>query len=148
MRQELADLLQLFNATHASIEKMVEDLSAQEWVTKPRPDFNAIAAVLQHIAMVETRFLTILDGQTPEPATVNPFTSEHWDVPTIRATYQALPAFASEVLHRLDPDTLEQHAVKLGIGELNRRQLLAYTIAHTTHHRGQIPLIKTLLRTP
>jgi len=145
MKTEIEDMYKLLVATHESIDKMVADLSDPQWTQKPREDFNNVAAVLQHVTMVEERFLAILDGKEAAPSTVNPFAADHWDVPAIRAAFAAVPVHAREVLERLDPDTLEQHAVRLGIGELNRRQLLAYMIAHTTHHRGQIPLIKKLL---
>lgn len=146
MQQELSDMYQLVEATHTTFDSLVEDLSAEEWVTKPRPDFNCVAAVLHHVDIVEKRFLSILDGQTPESSSYDPFTAESWDTEKIRQSFHANLQYAEQVLTRLDPATLTQQAAELRIGKLNRRQLLAYLIAHTTHHRGQIPLIKKLLR--
>lgn len=146
MNQEVKDLLGLLTAVHESIDKMVEDLSDAEWLAKPRADFNNVASVLEHIALVEHRFLTVLDGKSPEATSRNPFTADSWDVAAIRQSFAAALPYAKDVLERMDVSTLDTHAIKLGIGDVDRRQLLAYTIAHTTHHRGQIPLIKKLIR--
>jgi uncharacterized damage-inducible protein DinB len=146
MNAELQDMVALLEAVHKTIDGMVEDLTDDEWVKKPRADFNNIASVIQHTALVERRFFTLLDGRTPEAPSVNPFASESHDVPAIRRDFADTLEYGKQVLGRLDPASLSEHAVKLGVGELDRRQLIAYAIAHTTHHRGQIPLIKKLLR--
>lgn len=147
MTKDVQDMLQLLTAVHETIDTLVEDLSDAEWLAKPRPDFNNVASVLEHVTMVEHRFLTVLNGQAPEAATRNPFQADTWDVAAIRKAFAGTLDYAHEVLSHLDATTLDQHALKLGIGDVDRRQLLAYTIAHTTHHRGQLPLIKKLIRT-
>ncbi|MCY0876805.1 MAG: DinB family protein, partial [Firmicutes bacterium] len=103
MTSELRDLGQLWSAVHESVEKMVEDLSDAEWLRKPRADFNNVASVLEHVTMVERRFLTVLDGKTPEPSTRNPFQADHWDVVAIRKAYADNLLYAQDVIARLDP---------------------------------------------
>ncbi|GGJ07847.1 hypothetical protein GCM10010885_16220 [Alicyclobacillus cellulosilyticus] len=145
MIKEVADLFQLLKNVHATVDKMLEGLSDEDWVKKPRPDFNNIASIIEHTALVERRFFAQVKGETPDIDAGAPFKATSWDVPKIKALWAESLEYARSVLEGLTEADLDQFGAKLGVGEVNKRQLIAYAIAHTTHHRGQIPLVKKLL---
>lgn len=146
MLKEVADLYDLLQSVHRTIDQSVDELTDDEWLKKPAGNFNNIAAIMQHMTLVENKFMSLLRGTPEDIQTQAPFQATSWDVPGIRAAWQATLANAQAVLEKLDAEELDQPAGKLGVGELNKRQLISYTIAHTTHHRGQIPLVKKLNR--
>ncbi|EJY54486.1 DinB family protein [Alicyclobacillus hesperidum URH17-3-68] len=145
MIQEVADLYQLLANVHASVDKMLEGLSDDDWVKKPQQNLNNIASIVEHTALVERRFFAQVKGEVPELDAGAPFRAESWDVPKIKALWADNLEFAKHALEALSEADLAQFGAKLGIGEVNKRQLIAYTVAHTAHHRGQIPLVKKLL---
>ncbi|WP_067624829.1 DinB family protein [Alicyclobacillus acidiphilus] len=145
MVKEVADLYQLLESVHTSIDKMLDGLSDEDWIKKPRPDFNNIASIIEHTALVERRFFTQLQGETPDIDAGRPFKADSWDVAKVKALWAESLDYARAALEGLTESDLDQFAAKLGVGEVNKRQLIAYAIAHTAHHRGQIPLVKKLL---
>jgi uncharacterized damage-inducible protein DinB len=145
MLPEVRDQLNLLQSVHASIDKMLDGLSDEQWLKKPREDFNNIASVIEHVILVERKFLAALSGESVDIDVQAPFRANEWDVQRIRSEWRDSLAKAESVLDKLTEADLAAPGLKLGIGEVNKRQLLAYTIAHTAHHRGQIPLIKKLL---
>lgn len=145
MIREVADEYQILRAVHASIDKMLEGLSDEQWVTKPLPNFNAIAAVMDHVVRVEKRFMSAIAGEEIDTKSMEPFAVDHWDVSAIRDAWAASLPYAEQVLATVTESDLIKTGLKLGVGEMNRRQLLTYAIAHATHHRGQIPLLRKLL---
>ncbi|MBX6352801.1 MAG: DinB family protein [Thermoflavifilum sp.] len=145
MLKEVADQLALLKMIHATIDRMVENLTPEQWVQKPAPNMNNIASIVHHTALVEKRFLAVLAGQNPDVDAGAPFRAQSWDLEQIRKDWESVLPYAQEVLERLTEHDLDAFAAKLGVGEVNKRQLIAYTIAHTAHHRGQIPLVKKLI---
>ncbi|PWI57897.1 DinB family protein [Sulfoacidibacillus thermotolerans] len=144
MDKEMSDLLVLYKAVHASVDQMVEGLSEQEWLQKPLPNMNNVASIIEHITLVEQRFLGFLTGKPENIDTGAPFKTDSWNVEKIKMGYSAVAQQVERALNSLTSEELDQHAAKLGIGDVNKRQLVAYLIAHTTHHRGQIPIVKKL----
>jgi len=144
MIKEVADLFELLTAIHHTIDQNINTLSDEEWLQKPQDNFNNIASIVDHMTRVEDKFMSILSGNVKEVDTQGPFKSTSWDVASIRQQWSESLANAKFVLDQLRVEDLDQHAAKLGIGELNKRQLISYTIAHTAHHRGQLPLVRKL----
>ncbi|WP_134158358.1 DinB family protein [Alicyclobacillus sacchari] len=145
MIQEVADLYQLFVSVHATVDKMLEGLSDDDWVKKPQPNFNNIASIVEHVALVERRFFAQVKGELSQLDAGEPFRAESWDVAKIKELWVSNLEFAKSALEPLSESDLAEFGAKLGVGEVNKRQLIAYAIAHTAHHRGQIPLVKKLL---
>lgn len=145
MEKEVADLYDLLGTIHASVDKMVEDLTDDQWLKKPLPNFNHVAAVIDHVTRVERKFFSVLAGESLDIDTAAPFKAESWDLNSIRQEWAASLEHAAKALERVSQEELEQPGLRLRVGELNKRQLIAYAVAHTSHHRGQIPLIKKLL---
>jgi uncharacterized damage-inducible protein DinB len=144
---EVRDQFDLLNKVHHTMDKMLEDLSPSEWTTKPQDNMNSIAAVIEHVVLVERKFLSVLAGSPEAIDTQAPFKANQWDVAAIREAWRnSLPA-AERVLAAVKEEDLSSEGLTLGIGPVNKRQLIAYMIAHTAHHRGQIPILKKLLRT-
>jgi uncharacterized damage-inducible protein DinB len=145
MLKEVRDQLELLKSVHATIDKMVEGLTPEQWTKKPAENMNNIASILHHTALVEKRFLAVLAGEQADIDAGAPFKAQSWDLEQIRHDWESVLPYAEQVLAKLTAEDLDQFAMKLGVGEVNKRQLLAYTIAHTAHHRGQIPLVKKLI---
>lgn len=144
MIKEVADMYGLLQAVHRTIDQSVSELTDEEWLKKPAENFNNIAAIMEHIILVENKFMSLLQGSSEAIDTQAPFKATSWDVPNLRAAWEQSLAKAENVLAQLSAEDLDQPGAKLGVGELNKRQLISYTIAHTAHHRGQIPLVKKL----
>ncbi|WP_206918093.1 DinB family protein [Alicyclobacillus suci] len=145
MIQEVRDLYELLRAVHGSIDKMVENLTDEQWLKKPLPNFNNIASIVDHITRVEQKFFSAIAGETAEINTSEPFQVDNWHLDAIREQWVESLSYAERVLESVKEDDLSKPGLKVGMGDLNRRQLIINTIAHTAHHRGQIPLIKKLL---
>lgn len=145
MVPEVADLFELLKTVHESVDKMVADLTDEEWLTKPLPNFNNVASVIDHINRVEKKFFSQFTDEPLDIDTQVPFKADSWDLNVIRNDWSASLPYAAKALENVREDELSQLGLRLRVGELNKRQLIAYAIAHTTHHRGQIPLITKLL---
>ncbi|MCY0896992.1 MAG: DinB family protein [Alicyclobacillaceae bacterium] len=145
MVREVQDIFELLTAVHRTMDGMVEDLTDEQWMKKPLPNFNNIVSVFDHVNRVEARFLSILSGAPEAIDTQLPFHTDAWDLREVRDGWSHALMNAEQVFSSLTVVQLEEEAVTLGIGKLNKRQLLSYMVAHTAHHRGQIPLIKKLL---
>ena len=146
MLKEAEDVLAVLRAVHGSVDTMLADVEDADWTRRPAPGFNAIAPVVEHMALVERRFLSAVAGRPEAIDTQAPFKAEHWDVAAVKREWQAALEFSAAAVAGLREGDLDAPGLKLGIGELNRRQLLAYAIGHATHHRGQLPLLKRLLQ--
>lgn len=144
MIPEVADQFSLWKLVHASVDKMIADLSDEQLTKKPEGN-NAIAAVLEHTALVERKFLSALSGQVEDIDVQAPFKASSWDAAKVKGLWNDVLSYGEQVLSGLTAEQLSQPGLKLGVGELNKRQLLAYMIGHTAHHRGQIPILKRLI---
>jgi len=145
MIQEVTDLFELLRAVHVSIDKMVEDMTDEQWLKKPLPDFNNVASVIDHVTRVEHKFLSAIAGAVADIKTAEPFHVDSWDLAVIRKGWADSLPYAAGVLESLKQADLSEAGLKVGVGDLNKRQLISNAIAHAAHHRGQIPLIKKLL---
>ncbi|AEJ44678.1 DinB family protein [Alicyclobacillus acidocaldarius] len=145
MLKEMQDLHDLYVKVHATIHQMVDGLTDDQWVKKPADNFNNIASILEHTLLVERRFFAQLKGEPTDIDARAPFLATSWDVAKIKAMWSENERLAKEAFDHLTAEELDQPGAKLGVGEVNKRQLAAYAIAHTAHHRGQIPLVKKLL---
>lgn len=144
MIKEVADQFALLKLIHVTMDKMVEGLSDEEWTAKKGPEFNSVAAVFDHVLLVESKFLSGLTGTPDDTNTQTPFKEGPSDLTDIRSRWAASLEKAEHALQSLTESDLDAPGLKLGVGELNKRQLVSYMIAHTAHHRGQIPIIKKL----
>ncbi len=145
MISEVADQFKLLQTLHMTIDKSLEGLSNEDWVRKPGESFNNIASVIDHVMLVEQKFLTAVAGHPADIDTQEPFQANAWDVAKIKEKWSKIIDDTKVVLETINEGMLEEPGLKLSIGELNKRQLLSYMLVHTAHHRGQIPLIKRLL---
>ncbi len=145
MIKEVSDQLDLLQAIHASIDKSLEGLSDEDWVRKPGESFNSIASIINHAMLAEQRFLSVVVGHPADIDTQEPFHTQSFDVVKTKDKWAKLVGDARVVLESVNEVTLTEPGLKLGVGDLNKRQLLSYMLAHTAHHRGQIPLLKRLL---
>lgn len=145
MIQEVNDSYVLLSAVHGSIDKMVENLTDEEWLKKPLPNFNNIASVVDHMTRVERKFVSVIAGQSQDMNTAEPFQIDSWDLEAIRKAWADSLPYVASVYESLTEAQLTEPGLKVGMGELNKRQLMSNAIAHAAHHRGQIPLIKKLL---
>ncbi len=146
MIAEARDAYVVLESVHRSIDKMLEGLTDQQLLEKPFENMNNIASIVEHTTLVEKRFLSSLTGVVQTIDSQKPFQASLWDVTAIRQQWEDVLKYAKEVFEKLEQTDMEQPGLKLGIGELNKRQLMVYTIAHTTHHRGQIPIVKKFLK--
>ncbi len=146
MITEVRDAYVVLESVHRSIDKMLEGLTDQQLLEKPFENMNNIASIVEHTTLVEKRFLSSLAGDVQTIDSQKPFQTSTWDVPAIKQQWEDVLRYAKEVFEKLEQSDMEQPGLKLGIGELNKRQLMLYTIAHTTHHRGQIPIVKKFLK--
>ena len=144
MVKEVSDQFALLKMIHSTMDKMMEDLSDEDWMRKSGDEFNSVAAVVDHVLLVEDKFLSALSGVVNNIGTQTPFQSGPASLEDIRSRWAASLPAAEAVLSGLSEADLDSPGLKLGVGELNKRQLLSYMIAHTAHHRGQIPIIKKL----
>lgn len=145
MLKEVEDLLGVLQGMHRSIDAMVADMTDAEWLRKPAPNMNNIASIMEHIVLVERRFFSVLAGDPQNIDSQATFKAETWDVPAIRRQWAESLALAESSAAHLTAADLDAPGLKLGIGELDKRQLLAYVSGHTAHHRGQIPIVKKML---
>lgn len=141
MLREVSDHFEVLSMIHSSIDKMVVGLTEQQWLQRPGEGFNNIASIIDHITRVEKKFFSAVSGQSLELDTQVPFKANEWDVSTIQQDWTAILPFSRDVLEGLSQEDLDSPGLSLRVGELNKRQLIVYAIAHTTHHRGQIPLV-------
>lgn len=146
MITEVRDAYVVLESVHRSIDKMLEGLTDQQLLEKPFENMNNIASIVEHTTLVEKRFLSSLAGDVQTIDSQKPFQTSTWDVSAIKQQWEDVLRYAKEVFEKLEQSDMEQPGLKLGIGELNKRQLMLYTIAHTTHHRGQIPIVKKFLK--
>lgn len=144
MVKEVADEFALLQMIHKTIDQMVESLSDEDWTKKSGAQYNSVAAVIDHVLLVEGKFLSGLAGSPNDTNTQTPFKEAPDALSNIRRRWEASLGEAEAVLQGLTASDLDAPGLKLGIGELNKRQLLSYMIVHTAHHRGQIPIIKKL----
>ena len=146
MIAEVRDTYAILESVHRSIDKMLEGLTDEQLVEKPFENMNNIASILEHTLLVERRFLSALLGDSQTIDSQKPFQATAWDVASIKKQWEDVLPYAKEVFAKLRESDMEQPGLKLGVGELNKRQLMLYTVAHTTHHRGQIPIVKKFLK--
>ncbi|WP_076344095.1 DinB family protein [Alicyclobacillus vulcanalis] len=145
MVKEMSDLYDLYVKVHKTLHQMVDGLSDEQWLKKPADNFNNIASIVEHTLLVERRFFAQLKGESVDIDARAPFVATSWDVDKIKSMWAENEQLAKDAFESLSPEELEEPGAKLGVGEVNKRQLAAYAIAHTAHHRGQIPLVKKML---
>ncbi|GMA64269.1 DinB family protein [Alicyclobacillus fastidiosus] len=146
MLREVSDHFKVLTLVHKSIDTMVEGLSQEQWLHRPNGTFNNIASIIDHTSRVEKKFMSAISGQALDIDTQAPFKQNHWDVPAIQQAWAETLPYSRDVLERLTESDLEKPGLSLRVGDLNRRQLIVYTVGHTTHHRGQIPLVMKLFQ--
>lgn len=144
--KEAADQVALLRAVHSGFDQLVENLPDGDWTVKPGPEFNSVAAIVEHVALVERRFASLLADSPEDVDAGSPFRAAEWDVAAVRQAFADGVQRVEEACSNLSADDMEQPGAKLRLGELNKRQLLSYLIAHTDHHRGQIPIVLKLLK--
>lgn len=145
MIKELADQFEVLKAVHSSIESMVEGLTEEQWLAKPNEHFNNVASIVDHIARVERKFLSALTGEMEQIDAMETFKASRWDVPAIRQAFADVIPFAKTIFSQLTAEDMDAFGLKLRTLELNKRQVIAFTMTHSTHHRGQIPLVLKLI---
>ncbi len=145
MNHEVAEIFFVLKAVHESVDKMLEGLTDEEWLTKPADNFNNVASIIEHVTQVERRFMSALAGTAEAIDSGATFRATSWDVAKIKGEWANSLPYAKSQLEQVSAEDLEKPGLKLGVGDLNRRQLITYAIGHLTHHRGQIPLVKKLL---
>lgn len=146
MLKEVADQFEILRFVHSSIESMLEGLSEEQWLTKPTDEFNNVASIVDHVARVERKFLSALTGEMEQIEAMETLKASSWDVAAIRKAFAEVIPYAESVLSKLTAEDMDAYALKLRAMELNKRQLLTFTITHSTHHRGQIPLVLKLIK--
>jgi uncharacterized damage-inducible protein DinB len=145
MVKEIEDQLHVLQILHTTIDKSLEGLADEDWVKKPGESFNNIASIIDHVMLVEQKFLSVIAGMQSEIDSQEPFHASSWDVSKIRSKWSKILADARVLLTNVSEDDLTDFGLKMNAGELNKRELLSYMVAHTAHHRGQIPLLKRML---
>jgi uncharacterized damage-inducible protein DinB len=146
MLKEISDHFEVLTWVHNSIDKMVEGLTQEQWLHRPNGTFNNVASIIDHVTRVEKKFMSAISGQTLDIDTQAPFKESNWDVSAVHQAWANTLLYSHSVFENLTESDFEKPGLSLRIGELNRRQLIVYTIAHTTHHRGQIPLVIKLIQ--
>ncbi|GMA60345.1 DinB family protein [Alicyclobacillus fastidiosus] len=145
MLKEVSDHFEVLSMIHGSIDKMLDGLTEQQWLQRPNDGFNNIASIIDHITRVEKKFFSAVAGQSLELDTQAPFKAGQWDVSAIQQEWAAILRFSRDVLEGLSQEDLDSPGLSLRVGDLNKRQLIVYAIGHTTHHRGQIPLVLKMI---
>jgi uncharacterized damage-inducible protein DinB len=140
MIKEVKDYYDVLEYVHESIDQLLNELSAEQWVKKEK-GFNNIASIIDHITAVENGFMKVLSGEKIEKMPAESFKEVNWNIENIKAKWSKALSFSEEVLKNIGKNELDE-LVDLGVGmDVNKRQLIILTISHLTHHRGQIPLI-------
>ncbi|MDQ0188525.1 DinB family protein [Alicyclobacillus cycloheptanicus] len=145
MIKELSDQFDVLTMVHRSIDQMVDGLTDDQWLFRPNDKWNNIAAVIDHVTRVEKRFFAAIGGKTLDIDAGQPFKENQWNVQQIKEAWKNTLDEHKAILETVKESDLDQPGLTLRVGALNRRQLLTYAISHTTHHRGQIPLILKLM---
>jgi len=146
MLKEVADLYQLLEVTHLSVERLLEDVTDEEFGKSPQ-GMNSLASIIDHCTLVERKFMQVVSGESSNLDTQAPFKAPSRDAATVRQDFADVLMYSKDVLSKLkDSSVLDTFGLKLGGNEIDKRQLIVYAITHNTHHRGQIPLVKRLLR--
>lgn len=145
MLKEVSDQFEVLSLVHSSIDNMIGDLSDEQWVLQPRDNLNNIASIVHHIILVEKKFMSAISGAPLDIDTGAPFKDPHLDVAAIRKAWANSLSQSRAVLDGLSDADLDKPGLSLRIGDLNKRQLITYTVGHTTHHRGQVPLILKMI---
>jgi uncharacterized damage-inducible protein DinB len=145
MIKELSDQFDVLTMVHRSIDQMVDGLTDDQWLFRPNDKWNNIAAVIDHVTRVEKRFFAAIGGKTLDIDAGQPFKENQWNVQHIKEAWKNTLDEHKAILETVKESDLDQPGLTLRVGALNRRQLLTYAISHTTHHRGQIPLILKLM---
>lgn len=146
MLKEVSDYFEVLSMVHSSIDKMLDGLTVEQWLQRPSDGFNNVASILDHMIRVEKKFFSAVAGQSLELDTQEPFKAGQWDVAAIQKDWAASLPLIRDALEGLSQDDLDLPGLSLRVGELNKRQLIVYAIGHTTHHRGQIPLVLKMSR--
>ncbi len=145
MIKEVTDQLEVLTMVHRSVDKMLEGLTNEQWLFRQNDKWNNIAAVIDHVTRVEKKLIAAVGGKTLDIDAWQPFKENFWDVKKIKEAWSSSSAESKSVLDTLSESALDLPGLTLGGGALNRRQLLTFTISHTTHHRGQISLILKMM---
>ncbi|MBX5435633.1 MAG: DinB family protein [Alicyclobacillaceae bacterium] len=146
MLKEVSDQLEMLKSIHGQIDGMLNGLSEEQWIKKPAPGINNVASIIEHLALTEHRFWSVLRGQPEDIDTQSTFQATSWDVGRIRQLWADSLKAAESAFASLTEADLDQTALTTRAGAvLNKRQLIALAIAHAGHHRGQLPLIQKLL---
>jgi uncharacterized damage-inducible protein DinB len=145
MIKEIEDQLHILQMLHTTIDKALDGLSDEEWVKKPGESFNNIASIIDHVMLVEQKFMSIIAGLPSEIDSQEPFHASSWDVAKIKSKWAKILDDARVLLDNVSEDSLSDPGLNMSAGELNKREVLSYMIAHTAHHRGQLPLLKRML---
>jgi len=147
MLKEVSDHFEILTMVHRGFDGMVGDLPDDVWVKKPFDGFNNIASIIEHVTLVERRFMAGIAGTSATIDAFATFSASEWNVPRIRREWADSLESVKAVFETVTVEMLDEFGAKIGVGELNKRQLIVFASCHATHHRGQLPLIKRLLET-
>jgi len=143
--KEITDLFALLQHEHNNYDKVLVDVTDEEMVRKPHELMNTIASIIEHVALVERKFMSSLANESLEIDPFATFKKDSWDVQAIRSDWADVLNYSKSVLEKVTEADLDKFGFKVGARELNQRQLIVLTILHTAHHNGQLPLLRKLL---
>ncbi len=142
MSKIASDLIAAFRANHKTVKDLVADMEDSQWVKKPGSNINNIASIIEHVALVEQKVIAVIAGDKIDVNPGAPFAQTSWNVHKIKMQLDEVLDYAVTTLGSLTDGSLTE--VPSG-GKRTRLELAVNVIAHTAHHRGQIPIIKKLI---
>ncbi len=122
---------------------------SEEELTRPgSPSHGTVKALLLHLLMCEYGFLVRCTGS---PIEGSPDDLESLDLNGIRALYEKVSALRKEYLDGISEEILAEVVdihIKQKPFRLARWQMLAQSLIHSVHHRGELSIVMTGLGYP
>lgn len=157
--REIGFYLSSFETARAQTRKLIEDLSPAEIAHRILPNVHSIGAIALHLGECEYWYIQSIAAE--KEMTEEGKKLSHW-LDTLEADYdrgytaeyclQTLDKISElnrKILANFTDDDLEKTHLRHDLSkptELSLRYILQLLIDHEAHHRGQISMIKRLLR--
>lgn len=144
MNRELAEMLDLLDGVRTLLIRDTQDLTDHALHARIRADANTIGMLVLHVADMERFMIGQMVGGLPlgiDRRTA--FQAERLTRSELLELLTDAAAMSRQTLKGLNPSDLDQFGMQLLSGlRLSKRQTIMYAIAHASHHRGQILLLR------
>src|ERR1700730_11091748 len=108
MIKEVQDVFVLIQNVHKNYEKTLAEVNDEQMVQKPHESMNTIASILEHVALAERKFMSIIANERLEIDPFATFKKESWDVPAIRSDWADVLEYVKAVLENVSEAELNE----------------------------------------